>query len=445
MPLLRPSSSGPGESIIRLMTRVAMENKAVNLSQGFPNEPPPRPVAEALARATLGGTTENASNEYLLSSDHSDFVPSSDELNQYSMPMGRTSLRRAVGSLYERLYDWDTIDPEKQVTITCGATEAVGSALRTIGKPGDKIAFFEPFHELYPSQCKIFYLEPVFVTLTPKESSTTHGSLGTAINTKKVWSIDWDQLEQAMSESIALILNTPHNPSGKVFSYDELSRVAELALKHDTFLITDEIYEFMCYNEQTNDNIAELEHKHYILPQEFPDIADRVFMCNSIGKSCSATGWRVGWCVHPPEWTNVYRGIHDQSVVMAPHPMQYAAETYLSLPESFFRETLPTRYVGRLSKLKNALSEIGFEIINPDGAYYLFANYTGVDGLKDMEPMDAAMFLVKKVGVACVPGDNFYGLAIDQGKQYLRFAACRSPADIDEACRRLLNYFDQSN
>lgn len=430
MPLMRPSTSGPGESIIRLMTRIAMQNKAVNLSQGFPNEPPPRPVVEALARGALGGTPENASSIRLSQYSEYDKVPT-DELNQYSMPMGRTSLREAVADFYGRLYGWNEIDPETQVTITLGATEAMGSALRTLGKPGDKIAFFEPFHELYPSQCKIFYLDPIFVTLTQKETKSS----------KIEWVFDWDKLEEAMSQSIALVLNTPHNPTGKVFSHEELSRIAQLALKHDTFIITDEIYEFMCYNHD-RDNDKQY-HQHYLLPQTFPEIADRVFMCNSIGKSCSATGWRVGWCIHPPEWSNVYRGVHDQSVVMAPHPMQYATETYLKLPTSFFRETLPTRYVARLQKLGDVLKSVGFEVVQPDGAYYLFAKYRGVQRLENLDPMQAAMFLVKEVGVACVPGDNFYGLAVEEGKQFLRFAACRSEEDIDLACEKLVSFFEK--
>lgn len=431
---MQPSNSGPGQSTIRLMTRIAIEYDAVNLSQGFPNEPPPRPVVEALARATLAGTTESASMSLssLFECDKKiDGQNNLDELNQYSMPMGRPSLRKAVAKFYERVYEWGGLDPETQITITCGATEAVGSALRSLGKPGDKIGFFEPFHELYPSQCKLFYLEPTYVTLTQtKQTSNVEGE-----GAESDWTFDWEQLENAIKESTAFILNSPHNPTGKVFTYSELSRIARLALKHDTFIITDEIYEFMCYKK---------ESKHYLLPQVFPEIADRVFMCNSIGKSCSATGWRIGWCIHPPNWSNVYRGVHDQSVVMAPHPSQFATETYLRLPLSFFRATLPTRYKERLLELQKVLNEVGFKVSYPDGAYYLFALYRGVEKIKYLEPMEAAMFMTKEVGVACVPGDNFYGLAIEEGKRYLRFAACRSNHDIESACEKIKALVDKN-
>jgi len=186
----------------------------------------------------------------------------------------------------------------------------------------------------------------------------------------------------------------------------------------------------MCYSD---------ENEHILIPRAFPEIADRCLVCNSIGKSASATGWRLGWCLHPPHLSATYRGIHDQLAVMSPHPVQYATLTYLMLPDEYFKKELKTRYKDRMDLLASTLEQLGFGVIHPEGAYYLFVEFRGVMALQSLEtPMEAAMFLLKEVGVACVPGDNFYGKAIhDEGKRYLRFAACRSEEDIQQACIRL--------
>jgi aspartate/methionine/tyrosine aminotransferase len=176
---------------------------------------------------------------------------------------------------------------------------------------------------------------------------------------------------------------------------------------------------------------------HYLIPKEFPEIANRTLVCNSLGKSASATGWRLGWCLHPPHVRDTYRGIHDQMTVMSPHPMQYATMTYLQLPDSYFA-TLSKRYQNRVQMLAETLSDIGFQVVMPQGAYYLFVNYMQVPALKDMDSLEAAMYLLKEVGVACVPGSNFYGNKNSlQAGNFLRFAACRSDADLEEAAKRL--------
>ena len=399
------------------MTRLAIQHNAVNLSQGFPNEPPPIECIEALAKGALGGTPEQAKAlELLYTSKATNGY--TDTLNQYSPPMGRIELRKAIADFYKRIYDYDKIDPNLDITITLGSTEAMASAFRTIGKPGDKVLIFEPFHELYPSQCKIFYLEPIYTTL---RMASDGGDT--------TWKIDWEEFEEGMKEAVAVVLNSPHNPSGKVFTYEELSRIVDMAIKYNTFIISDEIYEFMCYNGT----------KHYLLLKEFPQIQSRLFLCNSLSKSCSATGWRVGWCIHPRAYTNDYRGVHDQLVVMSPHPMQYAAETYfLNLNQDFFQKELSMRYVPRLKILATGLRKANFVVHDPDGAYYLFAMYKNVKALMSFETtMEAAMSMTKEIGVACVPGDNFYGKDIEEGRRYLRFAACRSLGDIEEACEKI--------
>lgn len=449
------AADSPGESVIRLMTRISAEEGAVNLSQGFPNEPPPLAVRVALARAVLGladsekavqpaqgcdamqgsagvETVEEAVRR-VLCSDHvntnecEDGTMGLDILNQYSAPMGRPDLRQALSDHYERIYSYQ-VDPEC-ATVTLGATEAVAAALRTIGRPGDRIVIFEPFHEIYPSQCRIFWMEPDYVTLR----ETTDGEASSA------WTFLEEELEDALSgrhsggqSAKALMLNTPHNPTGKVFSLDELSIIADMCAKYGTYIVTDEIYEHMTYGSR--------QGKHVLIPKAFPHVADQTFICNSMGKSASATGWRLGWCLHPQKFTSSYRGIHDQMVVMSPHPMQYAALTYFSLPKSYFQETLAERYFERMQALAYALKKVGFGVSEPEGAYYLFVRYRGVPQLSNLEPWDAAMYMVKEVGVACVPGNNFYGSDRSlgcEGKEYLRFAACRSWEDVRGACDRI--------
>jgi len=416
------SNGSVEESTIRLMTRLAQQFDAVNLSQGFPNEPPPLATRIRLAMAVLKGQTLDDNEDpisQLLTKMLDQQPPSAvDTLNQYSPPMGRQDLRQAVSQYYHRYYNY-TVDPETQITITLGATEAFATALRTVGKPGDKVVILEPFHELYASQCRIFYLEPTFVTLRENLDSNS-------------WELDFDQLDHALKDATILVLNNPHNPTGKVFTQAELSKIVKLCIKHKVVIITDDIYEHMTY-----------QGDYILLPAAFQEIADQVLVCNSIGKSASATGWRVGWCLHPPQLVGTYRAIHDQLVVMSPHPMQYATIDYL-LKDCQPAE-IKTRYQDRLATLAAALEDVGFRVPLVQGAYYLFVNYLGVNQLQNLSPMDAAMYMLKNVGVACVPGDNFYGSTnIPERGQYLRFAACRSVSDVQEACRRIRTVLGKS-
>jgi aspartate/methionine/tyrosine aminotransferase len=412
------------ESVIRKMTRLAIAHKAVNLSQGIPNESPPKILRLALAYSALSGQPPQdfTFSEDISESDIKNSLISlltengkaslfGDQLNQYSQPCGREDLRKAISGYYNRFYNYD-ISPD-DITVTLGATEAFASALRTVGRPGDKCVIIEPFHELYPSQCKIFYLDPVYVSLTVSDNR---------------WVLDFDKLEEALRHSKILLFNSPHNPSGKVFTREELKRVVDLCLKHDVYLITDEIYEHMCFGNNS----------HFLIPKEFPKIIDRTLVCNSLGKSASATGWRLGWCLHPPHLRDTYRGIHDQMTVMSPHPIQYATLAYFSLSDTYF-EGLASRYQKKVEKLEIALKAAGFGVVTPQGAYYLFVDYTKVKCLNDLSCMDAAMYLLKSLGIACVPGENFYGSVADrnQGGNYLRFAACRSDTDLEDAVFRL--------
>jgi aspartate/methionine/tyrosine aminotransferase len=183
--------------------------------------------------------------------------------------------------------------------------------------------------------------------------------------------------------------------------------------------------------------------RHWLIPKIFPEIKHKTLVCNSLGKSASATGWRIGWCLHPSHLSESYRGIHDQLAVMAPHPMQYATLSYLTLPDDYF-SSLSEKYRRRVQRLARTLKGLGFDVISPQGAYYLFVNYKDVPQLKTMTSMDAAMYLLKDVGVACVPGDNFYGKPSDDSNNcYLRFAACRSDGELEKAVEKLESHLGQ--
>ena len=403
------------------MTRLAEEHKAVNLSQGIPNEGPSWTLRMALARGVLTGQpwkgetfelSDDSLKKSIIEMIQNGEAPTSggDKLNQYSPPMGRSDLRLAISNYYHRFYEY-VISPD-DITVTLGATEAFSSALRAVGSPGDRVVIIQPFHELYPNQCKIFYLEPIYVSLIVSDDK---------------WVLDMKEMEEALIDAKILMLNSPHNPTGKVFTREELRQIVDLCLKHDVYIITDEIYEHMCYGDNT----------HHLIPKEFPEISERTLVCNSLGKSASATGWRLGWCLHPRHIRDTYRGIHDQMTVMSPHPQQYATLTYFAQPDQYFAN-IGERYKARVEKLVASLKSAGFHIVQPQGAYYLFAGYSNVEMLKDMDSTEAAMFLLKTIGVASVPGDNFYGTEVcDANRKYLRFAACQMEQTLEEAGLRL--------
>ena len=432
------------ESVIRKMTRLALEYKAINLSQGFPNEPPPLSIRLALARAVLEGSNCNNNSScgdddrkaimHFLTNcqDQTDTNHHHvDEWNQYSPPMGRMDLRSAIADHYRHVYDFDVNSHGMDVTVTLGATEALATALRSvcdssIAADGNKVIIIEPFHELYPSQCQIFSMEPIFLTLHQLDDGQ--------------WKLNETELQNILIKEEnnvkAFILNSPHNPTGKVFTREELLKIVQLCVQYNVAIITDDIYEHMIYQDA----------KHCLLPKEFPKYAHQMLVCNSIGKSASATGWRVGWCLHPKAYTSSYRGIHDQLVVMAPHPMQCATLAYFQLPMEYFTLNLSNKYKSRILSLITILKEVGFvNVVFPQGAYYIFCQYRcpnnrkGVKQLYDFDqPMEAAMYLIQKCGVACVPGDNFYGKQQSkENNSYLRFAACRSLNDIQNACHRI--------
>lgn len=421
----------PQESVIRKMTRLAIEHNAVNLSQGITDEPVEYALAWAGISAILGGSDEGAETlqtltlNDLLKHHQGDIEthrntpikdllailqPERDRYNQYSFPFGLPELRTTIADYTHRFYNFRP-DPDTQITVTSGSTEALSSTLRAMCDPNDGLIIFQPFHEMYPNQANIFGLKPVYVTLT--ENTQTHQ-----------WEMNEEELKQAAQNARAIILNTPHNPTGKVFTETEIAFIADLCEEHDLFLITDEIYEHILYGD----------HIH-ICPATQKGLADRTFVINSISKTANASGWRIGWIISPPQYTPQIRAIHDTLVVQAPTPLQKGAEHLLKMPDAFFKN-IHKLFQQKRDLLVDVLRDIGFQVTPPDGAYYCFAQYRSVASLAKMNPTEASMYLIEKLGVAPVPGDNFY-LQGDQGDNYLRFSFCRRLDTLQQAADRL--------
>ena len=421
------------ETVIRLMTRLAMEHGAVNFSQGFTDEAPVYDMVWGGVAAMLGGTEEGVraldsmtlreilgartdsggnSLDFTLKELLAGVRNPRDQLNQYSFPFGIPELRHAIADYTQELYGHRP-DPEEQITVVLGASEGLAVAYRSLLDPGDCAVVMQPYHELYPSQAEIFGLVPRFVTLREDRDAGT-------------WRLDRDEVRSVVSDPSvkAFVVNTPHNPTGKVLNDDELSFIAEMCQTHDLFAITDEIYEHITFDG----------HRHSYLAG-FDGMADRTVVVNSISKTGRSTGWRIGWVITPPERTRRLRAIHDNLVVQAPTPLQKGAVSLLRQDRAFF-EGIADSYCRKRDLLLGGLREVGFAASPPEGAYYLFADYRGVPALASMSPTDAAMHLIKEVGVATVPGDNFYATGTE-GDRYLRFAFCRSIETIEAGLARL--------
>ncbi len=415
------------ESVIRRMTRLAHRHGAINLAQGFTDEPPPFPLVWAAIGALLGGSDagierlEQAEAAAPASAhDRSSPVPlrdvlrnlqgDRDELNQYSYPFGLPELRRAIAKYTARWSGFEP-DPETETTVVLGATEGLAAVLAALGRRGDGVVVIEPFHEMYPAQAAVFGLTPRFVTLREAAGDG-------------VWRLDPDELRRAAAAARLLILNTPHNPTGKVFETAELESIAQVARSQDLVVVTDEIYEHIVFDGARHRSLATLD-----------GMRERTVVVNSISKTANATGWRVGWVLSPPHLTPGIRAVHDTLVIQAPTPLQKAAGALLGLAEEFFCDLART-YAGKRALLGGALRDAGFRTSEPRGAYYLFADYRRVRGLDALDPLAAALHLIEHAGVAAVPGDNFYARSAD-GARYLRFAFCRSRDTLADAAQRL--------
>lgn len=374
------------ESVIREMTRQAQLYDAMNLAQGFPDFPAPAELKRAAQQAI-----EN-------------------DVNQYAITWGAKNLRNAIAR-QAKAWQGMEVDPEKNITVCCGSTEAMIASLLAVTNPGDEIICFEPYYENYGPDAILSGARPRFVSLRPPADPAGE------------WKFDEGELRRAFNRHTkAIIVNTPNNPTGKVFRREELQLIAELCQQHNALAITDEIYEHILYDGEEHVSLASLE-----------GMSERTITINGISKTYSVTGWRVGWAIAPATVSDAIRKVHDFLTVGAPAPLQEAAATGLSLPRSYYVE-LARGYGRRRDRLHATLSEAGFKAYLPKGAYYMMTDISRF-GFKD----DVAFtrYLVKEVGIAAVPGSSFYSQP-GQGAQQVRFAFCKKDATLEEAARRLL-------
>ena len=373
------------ESVIREMTRQAMLYGAVNLAQGFPDFPAPREIKEAAQEAIAG------------------------DVNQYAITWGAKNLRTAIAWQMQEAQGI-AVDPETQVTVCCGSTEAMISTLLAVCNAGDEVVIFEPFYENYGPDSILSGAKPRFVKLRPP--TTADGE----------WTFDERELRAAFHDHTkAIILNTPNNPTGKVFTRAELELIRDLCVEFNVLAITDEIYEHILYDGAQHISIASLE-----------GMGERTVTINGLSKSYSVTGWRVGWTVAPPTITNAIRKVHDFLTVGAPAPLQEAGVAALAMPATYY-QNLASGYRARRDRLMPALTEAGFRCFRPRGAYYVMTDI-GTFGFED--DVKFTKYLVKEIGVAAVPGSSFYNRPRD-GAQQVRFAFCKRDETLDEAARRL--------
>jgi len=384
---LAERTAGFTESVIREMTRLVAMHGGINLAQGFPNFPAPSEIKEAAKRAIDA------------------------DVNQYAITWGAPSLRRALARTYGELYGMD-VDPERMITVTCGATEAMVSALLAIVDPGDEVVVLEPFYENYGPDAAICGARPVYVPIR-------HPALR----------FEEEELRRAFSpRTKAVIVNTPNNPTGRVFDRTELELIAELCQEHDVIAVTDEIYEHIRY-EGAHIPLATLD-----------GMADRTITISSASKTFSVTGWRVGWIVAPAELTAGIRKVHDFLTVGAPAPLQEAVAEALALGRPYF-DKLSAGYRARRELLFGALETAGFSPRLPQGAYYILCDISGF-GFHDDTAF--ARWLITEVGVAGVPGSSFFSRP-ELGRDLLRFNFCKTDEVLRDAGERLLTTRDRAD
>ena len=367
------------ESVIREMTRVANQYGAINLAQGFPDFAMPEPMKDAACAAIHG------------------------DINQYAITWGTPALRLAIAEKYRRWYNMD-VDPDREITVTCGATEAMAAVFLALVNPGDEVIVFEPYYENYGPDAILAGAKPVFVPLEGLE-----------------WKLDPEKLRAAFTDRTrAIVVNTPHNPTGRVFTREEIGLIAELCQKHDAIAITDEIYEHIRY-----------AGGHHVLAT-WPGMRQRTVTISGLSKTFSCTGWRLGYAVAPFEMTSPIRKVHDFLTVGAPAQLQAAGAIGMAFGPDYYNE-MALEYRERRDTMVAALDEGGFKFFSPEGAYYILADFTGIS---DLRGVDFAMWLAKEIGVATVPGTSFYREP-KLGEHVTRFAFCKKKETLEKAAERL--------
>lgn len=367
------------ESVIREMTRLANAHGAVNLSQGFPDFPAPEAIKQEAARAVMA------------------------DVNQYAITWGAKRLRDALVAKQQR-FTGLSFDPEREVVVCCGATECMIATMLALVDPGDEVIVFEPYYENYGPDAILSGATPRFVRLREPDWSFDPAELAAAFNAR----------------TRAIVVNTPNNPTGKVFTRVELESIAALCRQWDVIAVTDEIYEHIVF-EGEHVSMATLE-----------GMRERTVTISGLSKTWSVTGWRIGWCLAPPEIVNAIRKVHDFLTVGAPAPLQEAAAVALGMPDAYYAG-LAQGYREKREYLVPALAAAGFGVFPPRGAYYVMTDLSGFGFEDDVE---FARFLVREVGVAGVPGSSFYSDPAS-GRQRLRFHFARRRETLEAAVERL--------
>jgi len=368
------------DSVIRRMTRIANSHGAINLSQGFPDFDPPEELKEALRKVAEGS------------------------IHQYAVTWGAPNFREALARKQSRFMGIP-IDPETQIVVTCGSTEAMMAAMMTVCNPGDKVVVFSPFYENYAADAILSGAQPIYVSLKPPE-----------------FNFDVNELEEAFKQRPkALILCNPSNPTGKVFTLEELQIIAEFAEKYDTFVITDEVYEHIVYEP----------YKH-IYFASLPGMFERTISCSSLSKTYSITGWRLGYLIAPANIIDGARKVHDFLTVGAAAPLQEAAVTALNFGDEYYRN-LRDVYTQKRDFFIKGLDRLGLKYTVPQGAYYVMVDISEFGSKNDLEFCE---WMAREVGVAAVPGSSFFREEINH---LIRFHFAKKEETLDEALKRLEN------
>jgi aminotransferase len=380
MPHISARAASFTESVIREMNRLAVAAGAVTLAQGFPDFESPRELREAAVEALR------------------------EDISQYAITWGAKPLREAIAAKTARFHPGWVVDPETQVTVTCGATEAMIAAMLGVVDPGDEILVFEPFYENYGPDAILTGATTRYVTLHEPD-----------------WAIDPDELRAAFTRRTrAIVVNSPHNPTGKVFSRAELELIAELCQEHDAVALTDDIYQHIVF-----------EGEHIPLAT-LPGMAERTIAIDSLSKTYSVTGWRIGWAIASPELSVGIRRVHDFLTVGAAAPLQAAAEVALGFGDDYYA-TLAADYRARRDRILPALEAAGFRVHRPAGAYYVM---TDIRDLTDEDDVTFARRLIARPGIAGVPGSSFFSHP-ELGRHKLRFAFPKRIETLDAAAERL--------
>lgn len=372
------------DSVIRRMTRISNKYGAINLSQGFPDFDPPKPLIDALAAAAYAGP------------------------HQYAVTYGAAGLRNAIAAKQSKAI-CHPVDPDTDVVVTCGSTEAMMCAVMTICNPGDKILVFSPFYENYGADAILSGAEPIYIPLVPPE-----------------YNFNLSLIEKGFQEGAkGIIICNPSNPCGKVFSKEELSAIGELCIKYDTYAITDEVYEYIVYAPYAHTSMASL-----------PGMYERTITCNSLSKTFSITGWRLGYLIAPAEVAAGAKKVHDFLTVGAPAPLQEAAVAGFNMGDTYYKE-LNQLYTEKRNYFLEGLDKIGLKHNVPQGTYFVMVDISDFLALPEFKGWSDYQFcewMIKNIGVAAVPGSSFFHEPVNN---YIRFHFARGKETLEEALKRL--------